>query len=123
MKIIRSIEDIASLQLGESYIIDYGIDYNDPLSIDYNRVNKLQEQIETVFSTEDIKEKFTKSENKMKSGLLTMFINYVEQKLSVQQIANKFTENELILIGKEVGLDFTNIGSKIDKVTQIQSKL
>lgn len=123
MKIIRSIEDIASLQLGESYIIDYGIDYNDPLSIDYNRVNKLQEQIETVFSTENIKEKSTKSENKVKSSLLTMFINYVEQKLSVQQIANKFTENELILIGKEVGLDFTNIGSKIDKVTQIQSKL
>lgn len=123
MKIIKNVEDIASLQLGESYIIDYGIDYNDPLSIDYNRVNKLQEQIETVFSTENIKEKSTKSENKVKSSLLTMFINYVEQKLSVQQIANKFTENELILIGKEVGLDFTNIGSKIDKVTQIQSKL
>ena len=123
MKIIKNVEDIASLQLGESYIIDYGIDYNDPLSIDYNRVNKLQEQIETVFSTENIKEKSTKSENKVKSSLLTMFINYVEQKLSVQQIATKFTENELILIGKEVGLDFTNIGSKIDKVTQIQSKL
>jgi hypothetical protein len=51
MKTIKNNGDIKSLVLGDQYIIDYGIDYNDPININYNRIDQIQSAIEKEFDS------------------------------------------------------------------------
>lgn len=52
MIIIKNKSDISNLKLGDGYIIDYGIDYNSPESIDFDKINKIQEFIDEYFTQE-----------------------------------------------------------------------
>ena len=55
MKQIKNKEDINQLVSGEEYVIDYGINYNEPETIDFNKILELQRLIELRFSTENQK--------------------------------------------------------------------
>ena len=65
MIVIKNTSDISLLSKGDSYIINYGIDYNNPLSIDYNRINTLQTKIEELFNTENEVKNITQNKNKV----------------------------------------------------------
>ena len=115
MKIIKNKGDINQLVLGEEYIIDYGINYNEPETIDYNKIIELQKLIELKFDTEG---KVINTENKLSPDYQNL-INYYNSGMTIQQISTKFTEEQLILIGNNLGLTMSTKGNKIDKLTQI----
>lgn len=49
VKIIENNGDIKNLNYGDLYIIN--VDFSNPLNINFDKINKLQEKIENKFST------------------------------------------------------------------------
>ena len=115
MKIVKNKGDVNQLVFGEEYIIDYGINYNEPETIDYNKIIELQRLIELKFDTEGLT---TNVAGKLSVDYQN-FVNYYNSGMTVQQIATKFTEKQLITIGNSLGLTMSSKGSKLDKITQI----
>jgi hypothetical protein len=115
MKIVKNKGDVNQLVFGEEYIIDYGINYNEPETIDYNKIIELQRLIELKFDTEGLT---TNVAGKLSVDYQNL-VNYYNSGMTVQQIATKFTEEQLITIGNSLGLTMSSKGSKLDKITQI----
>lgn len=115
MKQIKNKEDINQLVSGEEYVIDYGINYNEPETIDFNKILELQRLIELRFSTENQKNDI---EKKLSTDYQNL-IDYYNSGMSANQISDKFTEEQLITIGNSLGLTMSTNGSKLNKVTQI----
>lgn len=115
MKIVKNKGDVNQLVFGEEYIIDYGINYNEPETIDYNKIIELQRLIELKFDTEGLT---TNVAGKLSVDYQNL-VNYYNSGMTVQQIATKFTEEQLITIGNSLGLTMSSNGSKLDKITQI----
>ena len=115
MKIIKNKGDVNQLVFGEEYIIDYGINYNEPETIDYNQIIELQRLIELKFDTEGLT---TNVAEKLLVDYQNL-INYYNSGMTAQQISTNFTEEQLITIGNSLGLTMSSKGSKLDKITQI----
>lgn len=88
MKIVKNKGDVNQLVFGEEYIIDYGINYNEPETIDYNKIIELQRLIELKFDTEGLT---TNVAGKLSVDYQNL-VNYYNSGMTVQQIATKFTE-------------------------------